>query len=1134
MLPFRAPPKTLPLLALLLVRDGAWTRESLAFALWPDCGDAEARANVRRHLHQLTTVLPPAPRDRPWIVTEGAHVRWNADADAEVDLVRFRAAYTEGDFAAAARAYGGELLAGVNDDCVLQVRESLRAQYVDALLRALDKARDEGDERAAIGFADRVLLDDPWREDALRAAMSARFALGDRAGAVAQYERFRDQLRAELDVTPAPETAALYDVIRRDAVAPRAQVSVRFRELPFAGRERALGSLLRRWEQAGDGNGTTVFVVGAAGIGKTRLIAEACSAIRAQGGRVFRGGTAYGEPQPYQAVVEVLRDALPALLSTRIPDLWLGAISAIVPDLRARRPHLRQPAKLGPERERNRLFEAVAESLATLSRARPLCVVLEDVQWSGTATRALIDYLARRIGDVPLLLIASLRSEEPRSVADSLVRALERDGIATSAALGPLDASAVRAVVADAFPAGAQDVDARTERLHRVSGGNPLFLGEAIRDALEGGERDIPASLRAAIDLRLARVDDAARTVAQAGAIAGTGFDVPIVCGILGWDEAEVLDGLDTLLDHHIVRRGTDRTGTEFAFAHHLVQQAVEASIEEQAARRMHRRCARVLVATLGLRAGAAADVALQFERGGVPRDAAAWYDRAATHALRVYANEAAAHAAEQGLTLTDIPEQRYALAAAREEAYRRVGDVEKQRIALDELEAAAVSAGGGERRCEVLRRRVALLHLAGDRKLERAAIEDFVRAADELRDPCRIAEAAFARAQCDSVAATAGEALDSVRTALMTARAAASVSLEIAALSLEAEVQAVHNDRSAALASIARAEMLADRAGDAFAMGRVLRSAANALFNLNDDDATRTYATALLELAGRTGDRAAEADAHARLGTMHGRRFELDAADEHYGAAHELYVRLGDRHGAASTTLNAGHLRGIVGDWPSASEHFLRAAKLFAELGDLRREAVAHYNAGMAANESDRLDEAEREFSVAADLAQRYEAPAIYAPALAALGVVYRRSGLADDAHATLGRAVAIERGLSSAFEFATDLAEFAYAAAAAGHADDARAAVDELSALSPEAFESITFPQQIWLGASAACSALGDEERAALFATRALRCYQARVAEITDERRRACYHQMRINRDVVAQAGRWLDAPRISCRGS
>ena len=89
-LPLKFPPRTVPLWAYLLLQRGqAVKRLTLATMLWPDAPEAEGRANLRRHLHQLQRNLPSAPDDRPWLLSDADEVCWNIDAAYWLDVLEF-------------------------------------------------------------------------------------------------------------------------------------------------------------------------------------------------------------------------------------------------------------------------------------------------------------------------------------------------------------------------------------------------------------------------------------------------------------------------------------------------------------------------------------------------------------------------------------------------------------------------------------------------------------------------------------------------------------------------------------------------------------------------------------------------------------------------------------------------------------------------------------------------------------------------------------------------------------------------------------------------------------------------------------------------------------------------------------
>lgn len=214
---FSAPPRALPLLALLSLARAPVPRATIAAQLWPDELEADARANVRRHLHHLRRALPPS--ETPWIDESGGHLVWHAEADVAIDLARFERLVADPETAAeAVAAYGGDLLEGYDDDEWLTVeRERLRSTYLEALLELAVRARRARDFAAAIAFAERLLSYDDLREDALRELIAARYAASDRGGALAVYERFAARLGEALHVEPMAETIAMAEAIRAGA-----------------------------------------------------------------------------------------------------------------------------------------------------------------------------------------------------------------------------------------------------------------------------------------------------------------------------------------------------------------------------------------------------------------------------------------------------------------------------------------------------------------------------------------------------------------------------------------------------------------------------------------------------------------------------------------------------------------------------------------------------------------------------------------------------------------------------------------------------------------------------------------------------------------------------------------------------
>jgi predicted ATPase/DNA-binding SARP family transcriptional activator len=290
-IPFTTLPKTQPLLAyLLLHRHEAVARDSLAFLLWDDVPESEARANLRRHLHDLNKALPPAPADSPWLLRAGTTLQWNPAVPFWLDVAEFEARCdAPHQLAEAVTLYTGDLLPHLYDDWLIPERERLQMRYLNALMQLIDRERARGDLRQAQMVAQLLLNHDPLREDAVREMMALRYELGDRSGAMQVYQRYHQRLAEELGVAPMPETVALYETIsqnkplaisqqppvKTEPVAEREAITSPPHNLPaqltpFIGRREEVTAVS---QLIGRENSPTrlLTITGPGGTGKTRL-----------------------------------------------------------------------------------------------------------------------------------------------------------------------------------------------------------------------------------------------------------------------------------------------------------------------------------------------------------------------------------------------------------------------------------------------------------------------------------------------------------------------------------------------------------------------------------------------------------------------------------------------------------------------------------------------------------------------------------------------------------------------------------------------------------------------------------------------------------------------------------------------
>jgi DNA-binding SARP family transcriptional activator/predicted ATPase/Tfp pilus assembly protein PilF len=269
--------KALALLGYLAVQDQPVSRERLIDLLWEDKTESQGRNNLSWVLNKISSLLPDVLQaDRHTVQFQPTVPYW-------LDTEAFKELETKGDpssLAAAVELYRGEFLDGLYvEGCaefelwVVGEREQWRQRVVSVLreLVAHHSRRGECDE--GLRFAQQMLALEPWREETHCEMMQLLAWRGERAAALAQYERCRRVLAEELGVEPAEETTALYERIRKATSAPRHNLPPQ--PTPFVGREKELAEVS---SLLADPDCRLLTILGPGGIGKTRLALQAAAA----------------------------------------------------------------------------------------------------------------------------------------------------------------------------------------------------------------------------------------------------------------------------------------------------------------------------------------------------------------------------------------------------------------------------------------------------------------------------------------------------------------------------------------------------------------------------------------------------------------------------------------------------------------------------------------------------------------------------------------------------------------------------------------------------------------------------------------------------------------------------------------
>ncbi len=402
---------------------------------------------------------------------------------------------------------------------------------------------------------------------------------------------------------------------------------------PLVGRERELNELNAALNDLRAGQGQIVFVLGEAGIGKTRLVEEARARVETEPGSVstrFLEGRAlsYGQSLPFWTITQLLQNDLGIVdgeheikirvaLKKRVQELFAKKSDEVFPYLA----HLLGVKLEGEQAERVKILDgetlkrqallSIAEYFLKLAQRQPTVLVLEDLHWADPSSLDALERLLRVTERAPLMLIALMRAETDKPawrIRDLAAREYRRRFHELE--LEPLAANEANALV-DNLLALADLPDALRQMILARAEGNPLFLEEILRAVIDQGTlaRDehnrwhaqslvsslhIPDTLQALLLARIDRLEEDVKRTLQLASVIGRSFLFKLLEAISD-AEREVDWHLAQLERADLVHEKTRLPELEYMFKHSLTQEAAYASLVRERRQEFHRRVANAL-----------------------------------------------------------------------------------------------------------------------------------------------------------------------------------------------------------------------------------------------------------------------------------------------------------------------------------------------------------------------------------------------------------------------------------------------------------------------------------------------------------------------------------------------------------
>ncbi|MBL7257389.1 BTAD domain-containing putative transcriptional regulator [Paractinoplanes lichenicola] len=564
-------------------------RDELITAIWGDSAPATAVGSIYTYVSGLRRALDPAN-----LSTGSGGYQLRVDAD-DLDSARFQRL----------RATAAELLAGGDaTGAVARLDEALALWRGDAyatlagpfleldrqrlaelrLAAAEQRARlrlEAGGDDGLVAELTALVRDHPLHEPLHELLMRSLHRAGRHGEALEVFRTARRTLVAELGIEPGPALRSLQRQLlsggadrdsntRRPGQEHRTVVPTPIAKAlrdglggrSWVGRVAEIDHLRGLVRAVAAGAGNAVWISGEPGIGKTELLTHAFADAARFGCRVAWGAA------------DQLGSRVPLQVLSRALGLGTGA----------------EPVD-------DQIVAAVRSACA----ASPLVLVVDDMQWADSATVRVWERLLGLVGKLPLLLVAAARPDAHQ--ADLRRKVLARQRMPLD--LGPLAPADLDRMVTALVGAPPGD---NLRALAARSGGNPLFARELVaalrqRDAVEisGGRADIgpevtvdpPQTLLDAVHAALDVLSPETREVLRLAALLGSEFSVSEVVAVTGRSALDLVGALEEALAAAVL---VD-SGTDLAFRHPFLRQALVASVPPALRAGLHRHAAEVLAA---------------------------------------------------------------------------------------------------------------------------------------------------------------------------------------------------------------------------------------------------------------------------------------------------------------------------------------------------------------------------------------------------------------------------------------------------------------------------------------------------------------------------------------------------------
>jgi DNA-binding SARP family transcriptional activator len=687
------------ILCFLACHSDGISRSEILTVFWPEISETEGRKNLRETLSKLRTQLP-----NPEILqTELDRIRLNPEY-LYSDVIEFKKLIQQ-DFnrinnssqksslidtwpnrleSAVGLWRSPRFWAGVRsgnnpefDNWLQEMADLLEFNLVQTLERLANHFSSSGEFERAIHYTQNALKTDEHNEELQEQMLALLYKAGRISEAQTYYSYLKELYKREYDDEPPAiiqhtlQVANQYTFDGQDYSEITWDIKANANQ-HFVGRVNEL-NLLKNKLQHGD----VIFLVGEAGIGKTRLVHQFFNSLDRKP-RLFVSTCHQMESDlPLQPLIELIKNQIREEDWINLDPQWLQALSILVPGFIRSNNKAPFSTSSSPAHARSVLFEAIRQLFLFVSRSNKILFVLDDAHWSDFGTLEFLMYLIQRnffIDRGSCIVISRPVVQNPK--IHDLFFSNPNPLNVSRINLGLMDEHEVAELVR--YSLGQNPTDGFLHRINGAAGGNPLFIIETINTILlssndhariqEQGDLPLATGISIIAKEKLFYLSEAARKVILAAAISGMEFQIDVLELVESIDPDHLVRCLEELEEKQFIQPVMDGGASgRYTFIHNLIREAIVAQVSHARQCLLHNQIATAMSASQShFPKENAGVIARHFEEAGRPLPAFRNWVKAGQYARGIFAT----HEAYTAFRHADLLKSRMESAISEDDLY--------------------------------------------------------------------------------------------------------------------------------------------------------------------------------------------------------------------------------------------------------------------------------------------------------------------------------------------------------------------------------------------------------------------------------------------------------------------------------